>query len=78
MDTTSGAALFHPLIPESTTGNSPVFRMEDLEANTDFRTKVLYAHEARLARNQSLINLLPTIPIARRAPQHTAAADTTT
>ena len=40
MDTTSGAALFHPLVPESTDGNQPVFRMEDLEANADFQTKV--------------------------------------
>ena len=56
MDTTNGAALYHPLIPEST-GNSPVFRMEDLEANVDFRTKVLYAyaHEAGPGRNQYLI-----------------------
>ena len=41
MDTSRGSALAHPLVPSSTGENQPVFYVEDLESNRDFKESVL-------------------------------------
>jgi hypothetical protein len=40
MDTSSGSALSHPMMPATSNDNPPIFHLTDLESNSDFRGKV--------------------------------------